>query len=214
MGLLSYPAGGFIIILLASCFLFAELLVKAKGLLALTGSGLFIYYFLHFLTEQASPWIFLLLIGGLLLIIVDGKLFTTGVIGVFGFILMVLGCALPTPSLLYGMLVGIAFVIGSCSSLFFRKLLPDRDYLDKLMLNDRLSSEKGYNSMNSDYHGLIGKEGKTMTPFHPVGTVKIEGKNYSAITDGVFLDKDISVKVISVDGTRIFIDQLNDGVGV
>ncbi|MCO7126307.1 nodulation protein NfeD [Sporolactobacillus shoreicorticis] len=209
MDLLTYPAGGFIVILLASCFLFAELLVKAKGLLALTASGLFIYYFLHFLTDQASPWIFLLLIGGLLLIIIDGKLFTTGIIGVFGFILMVLGCALPTPTLLYGMLVGIAFVIGACGSLFFRKILPQRDYLDKLMLHDKLSSDKGYNSINSDYHELIGKEGKTMTPFHPVGTVKIDGKNYSAITDGIFLEKNAAVKVISVDGTRIFIDQVD-----
>ncbi|MCO7175708.1 NfeD family protein [Sporolactobacillus kofuensis] len=210
MELLSYPAGGFFVILLASCFLFAELLVKARGLLALTGSGLFIYYFLHFLTDQASPWIFFLLVGGLLLIIVDGKLFTTGIIGVFGFVLMILGCALPTPSLLYGMLVGIAFVIGSCFSLFFRKILPTRDYLDKLMLHDRLSDEKGYNSMNSDYHELIGKSGRTVTPFHPVGTVKIEGKNYSALTDGLYLEKDTHVKVISVDGTKIFVTQLNE----
>ncbi|MCL1630389.1 nodulation protein NfeD [Sporolactobacillus sp. CPB3-1] len=210
MALLSYPAGGFAVILLASCFLFAELLVKAKGVLFLTGSGLFIYYFMYFLTEQASSWIFLLLVGGLLLIIIDGKLLTTGIIGILGFALMVLGCALPTPSLLYGLMVGIAFIIGSCMSLLFRKLLPQRDYLAKLMLHDKLSSDKGYNAMNSDYHTLIGKEGKTVTPFHPVGTVKIDGKHYSAITDGLFLGKDVTVRVISVDGTRIFIDSIEE----
>ncbi|GEB76676.1 hypothetical protein SIN01_10210 [Sporolactobacillus inulinus] len=208
--ILAYPAGGFIVILLASCFLFAELLVKAKGLLALTGSGLFIYYFLHFLTEQSSPWIFLLLVGGLLLIIIDGKLFTTGIIGALGFILMLLGCALPTPSLIYGLLVSIAFVIGACASWFFRKIIPQRDYLNKLMLHDRLSSEQGYNSINDDYRQLVGKEGRTITPFRPVGTVKIDGKNYSAITDGIYLEKGVPIKVISVDGTRIFVDQLNE----
>ncbi|BBN99200.1 NfeD family protein [Sporolactobacillus terrae] len=208
--ILAYPAGGFIVILLASCFLFAELLVKAKGLLALTGSGLFIYYFLHFLTEQSSSWIFLLLVGGLLLIIIDGKLFTTGIIGALGFILMLLGCALPTPSLIYGLLVSIAFVIGACASWFFRKIIPQRDYLNKLMLHDRLSSEQGYNSINDDYRQLVGKEGRTITPFRPVGTVKIDGKNYSAITDGIYLEKGVPIKVISVDGTRIFVDQLNE----
>ncbi|QAA22806.1 NfeD family protein [Sporolactobacillus terrae] len=210
MMILAYPAGGFIVILLASCFLFAELLVKAKGLLALTGSGLFIYYFLHFLTEQSSSWIFLLLVGGLLLIIIDGKLFTTGIIGALGFILMLLGCALPTPSLIYGLLVSIAFVIGACASWFFRKIIPQRDYLNKLMLHDRLSSEQGYNSINDDYRQLVGKEGRTITPFRPVGTVKIDGKNYSAITDGIYLEKGVPIKVISVDGTRIFVDQLNE----
>ncbi|TGA99604.1 nodulation protein NfeD [Sporolactobacillus shoreae] len=207
MEFLSYPAGGFIVILFASCFLFAELIVKAKGILAIMGSGLFISYFSYFLTDQASPWIVFLLVGGLVLIIIDGKIFTTGIIGVFGFVLMILGCALPAPTLIYGMLVGIAFIIGSCGSLSFRKWLPTRDYLDKLTLHDKLSTDRGYNSINADYHDLVNKTGVTLTPFHPVGTVKIDGRNYSAVTDGIFLEKDVRVKVVSVDGTRIVIDQ-------
>lgn len=194
-------------ILFASCFLFAELFVKAKGILAIMGSGLFISYFSYFLTDQASPWIVFLLVGGLVLIIIDGKIFTTGIIGVFGFVLMILGCALPAPTLIYGMLVGIAFIIGSCGSLSFRKWLPTRDYLDKLTLHDKLSTDRGYNSINADYHDLVNKTGVTLTPFHPVGTVKIDGRNYSAVTDGIFLEKDVRVKVVSVDGTRIVIDQ-------
>lgn len=208
LSLLAFPAGGFFVILLASAFLFAELTVKARGLLAVVGSGLFIYYFSYFLTEQASPWIVLLLVGGLILIIIDGKLFTTGVIAALGFVLMIFACALPAPTLLYGMLVGIAFVIGTCGSLLFRKWLPKRDYLEKLTLHDQLSSDKGYITMNSDYHNLIGKQGVTLTPFHPVGTIKINGKNYSAITDGIFLEENVAVKVVSVDGTRIVIDKL------
>lgn len=208
MAFLQYPAGGFIVILLASCFLFAELFVKAKGILAVMGSGLFIAYFTYFLTDQASPWIVLLLVGGLVLIIIDGKLFTTGIIGALGFVLMIFACALPAPTLLYGMLVGIAFVIGSCGSFMFRKWLPVRDYLDKLMLHDRLSTDKGYNSINENYHDLVHQEGITQTPFHPVGTVRINGKNYSAVTDGIFIDKAVRVRVLSVDGTRIVVEAI------
>ncbi|GGL40095.1 NfeD family protein [Sporolactobacillus putidus] len=208
MGLLALPAGGFFVILLASSFLFAELTVKAKGIFAVIGSGLFIYYFSYFLTDQASQWIVLLLVGGLILIIIDGKLFTTGVIAILGFILMIVACALPAPSLLYGMLVAIAFVIGTCGSFLFKKWLPKRDYLEKLTLQDRLSSDKGYVSMNKDYRDLVGKQGVTLTPFHPVGTVNINGKKYSAITDGVFLEENVPVQVVSVDGTRIVIDKI------
>ncbi|WP_010632194.1 NfeD family protein [Sporolactobacillus vineae] len=209
MTFLQYPAGGFIVILLASCFLFAELFVKAKGILAVMGSGLFILYFSYYLTDQASPWIVLLLVGGLVLIIIDGKLFTTGVIGALGFILMIFACALPAPSLLYGMLVGIAFIIGSCGSFLFRKWLPARDYLDKLMLHDRLSADKGYNSINVSYRELVGREGVTQTPFHPVGTIRINSKNYSAVTDGVFIEKGVRAKVLSVDGTRIVVETIS-----
>ncbi|WP_332238723.1 NfeD family protein [Sporolactobacillus sp. KGMB 08714] len=208
MSLLAYPASGFFVILFASAFLFAELMVKAKGLFAVIGSGLFIYYFSYFLTDQASPWIVLLLVGGLLLIIIDGKLFTTGVIAILGFILMIIACALPAPSLLYGMLVAIAFAIGTCGSFLFNKWLPKRDYLEKLTLQDRLSSDKGYISMNRDYRELVGRRGMTVTPFHPVGTVAIDGKRYSAITDGAFLEENMPVQVVSVDGTRIVIDKI------
>lgn len=183
-------------------------MVKAKGLFAVIGSGLFIYYFSYFLTDQASPWIVLLLVGGLLLIIIDGKLFTTGVIAILGFILMIIACALPAPSLLYGMLVAIAFTIGTCGSFLFNKWLPKRDYLEKLTLQDRLSSDKGYISMNRDYRELVGRRGMTVTPFHPVGTVAIDGKRYSAITDGAFLEENVPVQVVSVDGTRIVIDKI------
>ncbi|RYL91616.1 nodulation protein NfeD [Sporolactobacillus sp. THM7-4] len=207
MEILSLPAGGFLTILLASAFLFGELLVKAKGVFAVIGSGLFIFYFSCFLTDQASTWIVLLLGGGLILIIIDGKLFSTGLIAAFGFVLMIIATALPTPSILYGFLVGIAFVIGTCGSFVFARWLPKRDYLKKLTLFYRLSGDQGYNSINSDYHQLVGREGVTITPFHPVGTVQINGKKYSAITDGVFLDENVPVKVVSVDGTRIVIDR-------
>ncbi|MFT8362118.1 MAG: NfeD family protein [Sporolactobacillus sp.] len=207
---LSYPASGFIIIFLAACLFFAELHVKAKGISGLMGCGLFIFYFSYFLTDQASPWIVALLVGGLLLIIIDGKIFTTGVIGILGFILMVLGCALPAPTMLYGMLVGIAFIIGTFSSLVFRRFLPKRDYLEKLTLHEQQTSEKGYNTMNANYKQLIGKTGVALTPFHPVGTVKIDGRNYSAVTDGQFLEKDASVRVVSVDGTRIVIGSVEE----
>ncbi|RYM02220.1 nodulation protein NfeD [Sporolactobacillus sp. THM7-7] len=207
MDILSIPAGGFLVILLASGFLFGELLVKARGLFAVIGSGLFIMYFIYFLTDQASTWIVLLLVGGLILIIIDGKLFTTGIIAALGFVLMIIACALPAPTLLYGMLVGIAFVIGSCGSLIFTRWMPRRDYFEKITLRDQLSGEKGYNSINEGYQHLVGKEGMTVTPFRPVGTIKIDGKNYSAITDGEFLEKDVPVQVVSVDGTRIVIDK-------
>ncbi|MFT8871025.1 MAG: NfeD family protein [Sporolactobacillus sp.] len=205
---LAYPAGGFIVILIAACLLFAELHVKAKGVAGLIGSGLFILYFMYFLTDTASPWIVALLAGGLLLIIIDGKLLATGVIAILGFALMVAGCALPAPSMLYGMLVAIAFVIGTCASLLFRRFLPPRDYLQKLTLHTQLSGERGFNSLSDEMRGLTGATGITLTPFHPVGTVKIDGRQYSAVTNGIFLKKNITVRVVTVDGTRIVVEAI------
>lgn len=207
MSLFAFPAFGFIVVFLAALLLFAEMLVKAKGLCAILGGALFFLYFSYHLSQQGSTWIVLLLIGGLALIVIDGKIIANGSVALLGFILMAVACALSAPSLLYGTLVAIAFVIGACGSMVFLKILPKRDFWAKLTLTDQLSGARGYNSMNKDYEKLVGKEGVTLTPCRPVGTVKIEGKSYSAQTDGVFLEHDIPVKVVEVDGTKITIEK-------
>lgn len=213
MSLFAFPAFGFIVIFFAALLLFAEMLVKAKGSFAVLGSALFFLYFSYHLSEQGSTWIVFLLAGGLALIIIDGKIIANGSVALLGFVLMAAACALPAPSLLYGTLVVIAFVIGACGSCVFLKILPKRDYWAKLTLTDQLSGDRGYNSMNEDYKELVGKEGVTLTPCRPVGTVKIEGRNYSAQTDGIFLEHDTPVKVIEVDGTKITIEKKHNPEG-
>ncbi|MFC7393333.1 NfeD family protein [Scopulibacillus cellulosilyticus] len=207
MAILSYPFIGFIVIFIAALLLFGEMLVKSKGIFAVIGIGLFILYFIYHL-QNGSPFLMLgLLILGLVLIIIDGQLITNGSVAIIGIILMILACALPTPSVLYGVTVAAAFILGIACSFLFLKVFPARSYWSKLTLRDQLTGEAGYNSMNESYKELVGKEGITKTPFRPVGTVEIEGKRYSAVTDGVWLKQEEAVLVISVDGTRIVVQK-------
>ncbi|TCP31129.1 NfeD-like partner-binding protein [Scopulibacillus darangshiensis] len=210
MGILDLPVVGFIVILLAALLLFGEMIVKTKGVFALIGGVLFLLYFSHHLSHKSPALMIVLLAVGLLLIILDGKLITNGSVAAIGIVLMILACALPTPSVLYGTMVSIAFIIGVAGSFSFLKVFPARGYWSKLTLVDQLSSEQGYNSMNASYQDLIGQDGVTATPFRPVGTVEIEGKTYSAVTNGIWLEKGTAVKVVSADGTRIVIEKEAD----
>lgn len=209
MDILLIPSIGFVVVLLGTLFLFGELLVKMKGLFALLGVAIMTLYF-TFHIEGMGFWVILLYLIGLALIVIDGKLIGDGTLGVVGLLLMILGLALPAPSLLYGALAGMGFLMGAFGSLFFLKVFPSRNMWAKMTLHDRLTGDKGYNSLNESYKQLVGKQGKTVSPFRPTGTVEIEGQQYSATTENVWLESGKLVEVISVDGTRILVKPLEN----
>ena len=204
---LNIASVGFIVIFLGTLFLFGELLVKARGLFALLGVGMTATYFFHHLTGDTGFWVVILYLIGIVLIILDGKLFSDGTVALIGVILMVVGLAIPAPTLVYGILVGMAFILGALSSLFFIKVFTRRQMWSKLTFKDRLTSERGYNSINMEYKELVGKKGKTMNSLRPTGTVNIEGQPYSATSGGQWIEAEQEVEVTSVDGTRILVSR-------
>lgn len=197
---------GFLVVFVATLFIFGEIMVRVKGLFGILGIVIMTMYFSYHLTSMGeSFWIIILYLIGLALIIFDGKVTTDGSIGFVGLLLMVLGLALPAPGLIYSLLVGMAFIIAAPTSYLFTKVFPPRNMWEKMTLKDKLTSESGYNSMNDEYRDLVGKIGVTKTPFRPTGTIEVNGKLYSATSDHQWIQEEESVKIISVDGTRIVI---------
>ncbi|MDG5788764.1 NfeD family protein [Evansella sp. AB-P1] len=205
MEMLDNASIGFIVVFLATLFIFGELMVRAKGLFGILGVVIMAMYFSYHLTASAGLWIVLLYAIGLVLIIFDGKVTGDGSIALVGLLLMILGLALPAPGIIYGVLVAMALIIAAPASYLFTKVFPPRNMWSKMTLKEKLSSDLGYNSMNEEYKDLVGKTGKTLTPFRPTGTVEIEGRPYSATTDNLWLEGNKTVKVIAVDGTRIVV---------
>jgi membrane-bound ClpP family serine protease len=211
MALLQQPSVGFLLIFMATLFLFGEMLVKAKGIFGFIGIGLMTVYFSYHLDlEQHLVWLSLLYVSGFLLILLDGKLINDGSVALIGSLLMIAALAIPSPSILYGVLVGMGFITGAAMSFLFLKAFPARNLWSKMALKDQLTSEKGYNSINPGYKSLVGKQGETQTPFRPTGTVNIDGNVYSAIAEGRWVKPGIPVKVVSVDGTRIVIEEITE----
>ncbi|MBB6448864.1 membrane-bound ClpP family serine protease [Geomicrobium halophilum] len=196
---------GFLVVFLATMFFIGELVVKAKGIFGIIGFSLITLYFAHQIGDTSGLWVIILYVAGLLLILTDGKLLGDGLLSFFGVLLMIVGIAVPAPNLIYAVMVGSAVIFGGFAALLFMKVFPRRDLWSKMTLTESMTSEEGYNSMNESYGELLGKEGKTLTDFRPIGTVEIEGKTYSATTGAVWLEKDTDIKVTSVDGTRIVV---------
>lgn len=210
--LLDIPIVGFFVIAAASMLLFGEMLVKVRGIFALIGIGLMAVYFSYFLKPETFFTLGLLYAVGLLIILLDAKIMNHGFVAIIGIVMMIVALAIPAPSVLYAVLVCMGLLVGLGLSFLFLKVFPSRTLWSRLALRDRLTSDLGYNSMNESYRSLIGKSGLTMTPFRPSGTVSIEDKNYSAVSEGKWLKENSEVIVTSVDGTRIVVEEIHEEV--
>ncbi|GAF12008.1 LOW QUALITY PROTEIN: hypothetical protein JCM19046_2568 [Bacillus sp. JCM 19046] len=203
---------GFLVVALGTLFLIGELLVRAKGLFGILGIGLISVYFLHHLSGDASTWVIIFYLIGLGLIIFDGNVTSDGTIAAIGILFMIVGLAVPAPDMVYSILVGMATVVGAFASLLFLKVFPHRNMWSKMTLKDSLTSEAGYNSMNEGYKTLVGKQGKTLTPFRPAGTIEIDGEPISATSGSQWIKEGTIIEVVSVDGTRILIKEVKDSI--
>nr|WP_240795472.1 NfeD family protein [Aquibacillus halophilus] len=193
---------------MGTLFLIGELLVNMKGFFGLIGLSFITVYFLSYL----DPGMFFVMMSiyflGLILIIIDGKLLNDGTLATIGAVCMILSVGLSSPNWIAGLYAVIGVIIGGVCSLFFLKVFKRRDMWTKLTLSDQLTSDKGYNTMNKTYSELINKEGITVTDMRPVGTIRIENNDYSAITNGQWIERGSKINVTLVDGTKILVSKL------
>ncbi|HLR61151.1 MAG TPA: NfeD family protein [Lentibacillus sp.] len=210
MAVFSMDWTGFILTGFATLFLIGELLVNMRGIFGLLGMGFIVVYFAVYLETGSFIFMLIIYLVGILLIMIDGKIINDGTLATIGLACMLLAVALAAPNLFAGMYAIIGVLIGGFSSLLFLKAFKRREMWSKITLKDQLTKEKGYNSMNQEYEKLLEKPGITLSDMRPVGTIRINNKNYSAVSNGEWIPKDSDIKVVHVDGTKILVEKYSD----
>lgn len=201
----------FFIVGLGTMFLIGELLVNMRGIFAILGIVFITLYFYAYLNEPANFAILLTIYFiGLILILIDGKLLNDGTLAVLGLVGMVLSVVIAAPDIYAGLYAVIGIVVGVAVSFAFLKLFKRRNMWSKITLKDRLTEEAGYSSINETYEELVGKTGVTMTDLRPVGTIRIDDEEYSAISNAQWVEKDSKIIVEEVDGTRILVKKVDN----
>ncbi|TQS74557.1 nodulation protein NfeD [Ornithinibacillus gellani] len=210
MEIFSHDWIGLLITGFATMFLIGEILVNMRGLFALLGIGFITVYFSVYLETGSLMLMLIIYFIGLLLIIIDGKLLNDGTLATLGVASMFIAVALPAPSFVAGMYGVLGVLLGGAGSLLFLKVFKRREMWTKIALTDQLSTEAGYNSLSEEYAALINQTGETLNDFRPVGTLRINNKDYSAVSNGQWIPKHTKVKVVQVDGTKIMVEELTD----
>lgn len=184
-----------------------ELFVPGFGIAGIVGISAFaLYFFGHYVAGFANAiHIALFLIGVLFLIL---EIFLPGgIVGGLGFISMVSGLVMAAYDTKQGIAsLGIAAVITAVVVFLLVKYLGFRGMWNKFILGDAQSKETGYIA-TKDQTSLIGKTGIALTPMHPSGVVRIEGKRIDAVSSGSFIQAGSPIVVVQVEGLRVVVSE-------
>lgn len=193
---------------IGTMLLFGEIMVNMRGIFAILGLISITFYFYTYLPDTATFMMMLVIYFiGLLLIIIDGKFISDGTLAMLGIVAIFISVAITAPNFTAGLYAVIGVIVGAGASFGFIKVLPRRNMWSKIALKDRLTEDKGYSSLSEEYAQLLNKQGVTVTNLRPVGTVSIDNKEYSVISNGQWIKKGTKVIVSDVDGTKILVEK-------
>ncbi|HLR21862.1 MAG TPA: NfeD family protein [Tissierellaceae bacterium] len=173
------------------------------GTISIIGFGL---YFGGNILAGHSHWTSLaLFITGLILLVVEGIVPGFGLPGISGIIFVLVGIVLAMDSLGIALLsMSIAIIITSIVTTILVKLGFRSTMLDRIILKDNKEKKNKYISSDSK-DMMLNKEGITVSSLRPSGFVDIDGEKLDVLSDEGFIPKDTMVKVVRVEGSKIFV---------
>lgn len=147
----------------------------------------------------------IILIVGILFLFIE--MFTPGfgVAGGIGVVLLVIGILMTAKTALdfLIMFLILAFLVAIVLAIILRSAKKGK-LAKKLVLNMASKKEMGYTT-STDLSGLVGKTGKAITTLRPAGAGDFDGVRIDIVTDGGYIEKDVEIKIISVNGSRIVV---------
>ena len=80
--------------------------------------------------------------------------------------------------------------------------------LKYFVLRTELGLDEGYNSAaKEDYSEYLGQTGVALTVLRPAGTAMIENKRLDVVSVGDFVDVDMPVRIVGVEGSKIIVEE-------
>ncbi len=206
---ISSPYLSSFILTIAFVGLVVEILTPGFGIggtISIIGFGL---YFGGNILAGNSNWTSLaLFIVGIILLIVEIMMPGFGLPGISGIIFVIIGVILAMDSVTNALLsISIAIIITTIIGIMLVKRGFKSKLFNSIVLDSQTKREKGYLSSEVD-ENLISKEGVTLTELRPSGYIDIDGDRIDALSDEGFISKGIPIKVVRIEGTKIFVRRI------
>ena len=195
---------------LGMMLLVIELLAPGLGVPGIAGAALLVLYFGGHMIAGMASWIAVLLfIIGLILCIIEIFIPGIGIFAVGGLGCIVGSIFLTTPdtftAIKYLVIVLLVMLIMAPILL---KLFSKSKMMDKLLVKETLSTEKGYTARKEKLETYIGQDGIALTTLRPAGTVELaDGVRLDVVTKGEFVAKGEAIRIIGVDGTWLIAEK-------
>jgi membrane-bound serine protease (ClpP class) len=147
---------------------------------------------------------------GIVAIIVEAFLPTAGLLGIAGLGSII--ASIVTVYRRFGSLAGSLYlaavaVLTPVLLVLYFKLFPRSPIGRWLISRHEHKTEPG------PFAELVGQEGRTLTVLRPAGLVRVGERKLSVVTAGEFIEKDRTVRVVKVEGSRIVVREISGGEG-
>ena len=198
------------ILLITMSLTFCQQLFSKKfnfyGILSLL--SLAIYIALHSYSTGLSIFVLLLFIGGLALIGLE-MFIPGGIVGTVGIITVVYAIIyVNKPTYYIAFILVVSLILAVILYYVNRNVLHKKlIFLDRLVLNDSISTEDGYVASESRVE-LVGQILKAYTDLRPAGVAILDNEKLDVVTDGDFIEKGNDIEVIRVEGMRIVVKKI------
>lgn len=156
------------------------------------------------------PIEYYLLIVGIILMVVEFAVPGFGIFGIVGMMFLtgggyyLMGGGMPALLIILGFYLLVAVVL---AILFL--YLPRESKWNPFVLWDKQKNSDGYiGGQNLD--AFLGKKGEALTVLRPAGTVLVEGRRLDVISLGDYIPKGASVRIVKVEGSKIFVDLIKE----
>ncbi|MBS4770560.1 hypothetical protein KG090_05150 [Carnobacteriaceae bacterium zg-ZUI240] len=172
----------------------------------LTVASFLIYFFI----EASGSWeYFLVLLVGLMLLILELFLPSFGAVGIIGIAMTLLGINMtsdnPTLTLLNA---SYALCIALGVAVFLWKMGCRFQLGRGLVLNQSLTSDKGFQSFQQDYAQYLNTVGVTVTSLRPVGRARFGDEELEVLSSGKMIESHKDVVVYKVEGSKLFVREI------
>ncbi len=216
---LTHPVVSSLLLSLGSLGILFELRMPGWGVSGTLGIiSLVLFFWGHYLIGLAN-WteIFLFLLGMILLGLEILVIPSFGIAGISGAALVLAGIFLalikhpfevPKGELTQAFYtMAYSFIITFMIILLSFKFLPKVGLWKRLVLTQQENRAGGFRA-TSPKETYLGKTGKTLSILRPSGRAVFKDKLLDVVTEGDFIEKDKTVKVVKVEGNRIVVSEV------
>jgi len=156
-----------------------------------------------------SEWTSLaIFITGLILLVVEAIVPGFGLPGITGIILIIAGTILAMGTITSALIsLSIAIIITTIITILLVKFGHKSPYLENIVLNTSQKDSQGYLS-GTTKDKYLGKVGTSISELRPSGIIEIDGERLDALSEGVFIPKNVQIKIIRVEGSKIIVRRI------